>query len=148
MRVQTCTDCRAADAEDFEVVEQASVAPDMVIDDRPVGVKFLAEPHRHRVLQVRAADLDDGAEVGGLVGARAESLLEIITVLSRREQVAVTPLSLTDLLALRTVDAIVDARLSLRQAHDLAHDAEEFLLTRVDRLTAATVHVSPAGMHP
>jgi hypothetical protein len=31
------------------------------------------------------------------------------------------------------------------QAHDLAHHTEDHLLAQVRRLTAATVHASPAG---
>ena len=54
---------------------------------------------------------DDFVEVGGIVGERAESLLEIVAVAARREKVAVTPLSLTDLLAFRTADVLVDARM-------------------------------------
>jgi len=45
------------------------------------------------------------------------------------------------------VDATVDADLTLFQAHDLAHHAEDHLLARVPRLTAATVHTSPDGQH-
>ena len=45
------------------------------------------------------------------------------------------------------VDATVDPSLSVVQAHDLAHHAEAHLLDQVRRLTAATVHVSPAGRH-
>lgn len=44
-------------------------------------------------------------------------------------------------------DIAVDDRLTLGQAHDLAHHAEEHLLTGVPRLTAATIHVSPVGAH-
>ncbi len=44
-------------------------------------------------------------------------------------------------------DITVDATLTVEQAHDLAHHAEEHLLTHVRRLTAATIHVSPAGAH-
>ena len=44
-------------------------------------------------------------------------------------------------------DIEVDAGLSVKTAHDLAHHAEEHLLADVRRLTAATVHVSPAGAH-
>ena len=46
------------------------------------------------------------------------------------------------------VDAVVGAGLTLAQAHDLAHHAEEHLLRLVPRLTAATVHTSPSGYHP
>jgi len=45
------------------------------------------------------------------------------------------------------VDATVAPTLSLTQAHDLAHHAEAHLLAQVRRLTAATVHTSPAGAH-
>jgi len=47
------------------------------------------------------------------------------------------------------VDATVapDLTLTLTQAHDLAHHAETHLLHQVRRLTAATVHTSPAGAH-
>jgi cation diffusion facilitator family transporter len=44
-------------------------------------------------------------------------------------------------------DVTVAADLSLSEAHDLAHHAEEHLLHRVPRLTAATIHASPAGAH-
>jgi len=37
--------------------------------------------------------------------------------------------------------------LTLTHAHDLAHHAEAHLLDQVRRLTAATVHTSPAGTH-
>lgn len=42
----------------------------------------------------------------------------------------------------------VDPALSLASAHDIAHHAEAHLLSDVHRLTAATVHASPAGAHP
>jgi cation diffusion facilitator family transporter len=45
------------------------------------------------------------------------------------------------------VDSTADPTLSITQAHDLAHHAETHLLANVRRLTAATVHVSPAGVH-
>jgi len=45
------------------------------------------------------------------------------------------------------VDVTVAADLSLTQAHDLAHHAEQHLLDQVRRLTAATVHASPIGAH-
>jgi cation diffusion facilitator family transporter len=45
------------------------------------------------------------------------------------------------------VDAVVDSHLSLGEAHQLAHHAEHHLLTRVPRLTAVTIHTSPAGVH-
>jgi len=45
-------------------------------------------------------------------------------------------------------DIDVDPALNLTAAHDIAHHAEAHLLTDVSRLTAATVHTSPAGAHP
>jgi cation diffusion facilitator family transporter len=45
------------------------------------------------------------------------------------------------------VDATVDPGLTLTEAHDIAHHAEAHLLHHVGRLTAATVHTSPAGAH-
>ncbi len=45
-------------------------------------------------------------------------------------------------------DVTVDPSLSVGQAHDLAHHAEQHLLTDLRRLTAATIHVSPSGAHP
>ena len=45
------------------------------------------------------------------------------------------------------VDADVDDQLTLAQAHEVAHHAEAHLLADVRRLTAATVHISPAGAH-
>jgi cation diffusion facilitator family transporter len=45
------------------------------------------------------------------------------------------------------VDATVRADLTVVEAHDLAHHAEEHLLHDVRRLTAATVHTSPEGAH-
>jgi cation diffusion facilitator family transporter len=44
-------------------------------------------------------------------------------------------------------DVTVTADISLIQAHDLAHHAEEHLLDQVPRLDAATIHTSPAGAH-
>lgn len=45
------------------------------------------------------------------------------------------------------VDVVVAADLTVVQAHDLAHHAEQHLLDQVRRLTAAAVHASPAGAH-
>jgi cation diffusion facilitator family transporter len=45
------------------------------------------------------------------------------------------------------VDATVDPALTVTQAHDIAHHAETHLLDQVRRLTAATIHTSPAGTH-
>ena len=45
-------------------------------------------------------------------------------------------------------DIEVDPTLSLTEAHTIAHHAEHRLLTDVRRLTAASIHTSPAGSHP
>jgi hypothetical protein len=45
-------------------------------------------------------------------------------------------------------DATVHPDLTVTEAHDIAHDAETHLLDQVRRLTAATIHTSPAGTHP
>ena len=45
------------------------------------------------------------------------------------------------------VDVTVPSDLTVVEAHDLAHHAEAHLLHQVRRLTAATVHASPAGAH-
>ncbi len=45
------------------------------------------------------------------------------------------------------VDATVDPALTVGEAHDVAHHVEEHLLTQVRRLTAVTIHTSPAGAH-
>ena len=72
------------------------------------------DPHPpviRRGMAFHDALFDDHAEVGGIVGRRAETLLEIASATARRKSVAVTPLSLTDLLALRAADVLVDARI-------------------------------------
>jgi cation diffusion facilitator family transporter len=44
-------------------------------------------------------------------------------------------------------DVAVDPTATLAEAHDLAHHAEAHLLHHVRRLTAATIHASPADAH-
>jgi cation diffusion facilitator family transporter len=44
-------------------------------------------------------------------------------------------------------DVTVESNLSVADAHELAHHAEEHLLAYVPRLTAPTIHVSPEGAH-
>lgn len=62
---------------------------------------------------------DDPARVDGIEGKRAETLLEIAAVLSRPGRVVVTRLGLTDLIAFRTPEALIDARL---QKHRVTPD--------------------------
>ena len=45
-------------------------------------------------------------------------------------------------------DVEVDPELTLAQAHQIAHHAEAHLLAQVRRVSAATIHTSPAGVHP
>jgi hypothetical protein len=68
-------------------------------------------PVIRRGMAFHDALFDDYIEIGGIVGRRAENLLEIASVTSLKKSVAVTPLSLTDLLALRMADVLVDARM-------------------------------------
>lgn len=68
-------------------------------------------PVIRRGMAFHDALFDDVAEVAGIVGQRAESLLEIAAVTAQRDRVAVTPLSLTDLMAIRAADVLVDARM-------------------------------------
>jgi len=44
-------------------------------------------------------------------------------------------------------DVLVDPALTVGEAHALAHRAETQLITDVARLSAATIHVSPRGVH-
>ncbi|HJQ00660.1 MAG TPA: cation diffusion facilitator family transporter [Jatrophihabitans sp.] len=44
-------------------------------------------------------------------------------------------------------DITVNPTLTVVEAHDLAHHAEDHLLSYVRRLNAATIHVSPTGAH-
>jgi cation diffusion facilitator family transporter len=45
-------------------------------------------------------------------------------------------------------DVTVPADLPLVEGHNIAHHAEEHLLEQLPRLSAAVIHVSPAGSHP
>lgn len=49
---------------------------------------------------------------------------------------------------LAEIEVTVAADLSLAEAHDVAHHAEEHLLAALPRLSSALVHVSPEGAHP
>jgi hypothetical protein len=78
------------------------------------GVAMTHDPYPpviRRGMAFHDALYDDPVEIAGVVGERAESLLEIAGALSRKARVAVTPLSLTELLAYRAADALVDARM-------------------------------------
>ena len=45
-------------------------------------------------------------------------------------------------------DIEVDPALSIAAAHDIAHHAQRHLIRNVPRLTTATIHASPVGVHP
>jgi cation diffusion facilitator family transporter len=96
---------------------------------------------RSAVRQVGARLMD--AVDPGLVDAATDAVLEVEGVL------AVTELRIRWIgHTLRAEVAItVEAGSSLSEAHDIAHHAEAHLLADVRRLTAATVHASPAGSH-
>jgi hypothetical protein len=78
------------------------------------GVAMIHDPYPpviRRGMAFHDALYDDPVTLGGVVGERAEHLLEIAGVLARRARVAVTPLSLGELLAYRAADILVDARM-------------------------------------
>jgi hypothetical protein len=68
-------------------------------------------PVIRRGMAFHDALFEDRAEVDGIAGERAESFVEIADVLAKPGHVVVTPLQLTDLIALRSPDALIDARM-------------------------------------
>lgn len=58
---------------------------------------------------------NDHTEVDGIQGYRGETALEIVRLLTITGVVAVTSLHLTDLIALRTPDVMIDARMQKRR---------------------------------
>lgn len=68
-------------------------------------------PVIRRAMSFHDALFEDSAKVEGVDGKRAESLLEIASVLLQPNCVAVTPLHLTDLLAFRSPHVLIDARM-------------------------------------
>ena len=95
---------------------------------------------------LRSAIVPVGARLGdavdpGLVDQAASAVLSVHGVQDVRE-LRIRWIGHT----LRTeVDVTVADDLAVSQAHDLAHHTEDHLLAQVRRLTAATVHASPAG---
>ena len=71
-------------------------------------------PVIRRGMAFHDALFDDHANVDGVSGLRAETALEIARCLASDGCVAVTPMQLSDLLALRRIDVLVDARLHKR----------------------------------
>ena len=67
----------------------------------------------------------DRIEIDGITGVRAETATGISSIMAIRGQVAVTPLQLLELMAMRKFDVLVDARLQkFRVAPDLRGIAE------------------------
>jgi len=96
---------------------------------------------RSAIVQVGARLMD--AVDPGLVDHAAAAVLSVRGVLDVRE-LRIRWIGHT----LRAeVDVTVPDDLTVSEAHDLAHHAEDHLLTNVPRLTAATVHASPASAH-
>jgi acetyltransferase-like isoleucine patch superfamily enzyme len=58
---------------------------------------------------------DDRAVIEGVEGLRAETAMEIADIAGAENCVAVTPLELSDLLALRRISVLIDARMQKRQ---------------------------------
>ncbi len=84
-------------------------------------------PVIRRGMAFHDALFEDYAQVDGITGERAENLVEIADVLAKPGHVVVTPLQLTDLIALRSPDALIDARM---QKHRVTPD-----LRGISRLT-------------
>ncbi|WP_294540941.1 xanthine dehydrogenase [uncultured Rhodoblastus sp.] len=57
---------------------------------------------------------DDRAVIDGVLGRRAETAMEIAEIIGDENSVAVTPLQLSDLLALRRIPVLIDARMQKR----------------------------------
>ena len=76
-------------------------------------------PAIRRGMSFHDALFGDAASIEGVHGERAESAIEIASVVARRRSVAVSPLHLTDLLAIRSPDVLVDARM---QKHRITPD--------------------------
>ncbi len=82
-------------------------------------------PVIRRKMAFHDALFEDRVEVDGIIGARAETAAEISSILAIPGQVAVTPLPLVELMAIRKCDALVDARMQkYKVAPDLRGNAE------------------------
>ena len=76
LRIEAGADGGAALREGIEPRQRRFDARDAVLDLPRIGAEFRAEPQRRRVLQMRAADLDDVGEFLRLVCQRAAQRLE------------------------------------------------------------------------
>jgi hypothetical protein len=72
-------------------------------------------PVIRRGMAFHDALFNDYTEVDGIQGCRGESALEIVRALTVTGVVAVTSLQLTDLIALRAPDVLIDARMQKRR---------------------------------
>lgn len=78
------------------------------------GVALSHDPYPpviRRGMAFHDALFDDRAEVDGVLGRRAETSMEIVQALSESGVVAVSSLQLTDIIALRLPDVLIDARM-------------------------------------
>jgi xanthine dehydrogenase accessory factor len=81
-------------------------------------------PVIRRGMAFHDALFNDHTEVDGIQGYGGETSLEIVRILTVTGVVAVTSLQLTDLIALRTPDVLIDARMQKhRMTPDLRHIA-------------------------
>ena len=71
-------------------------------------------PVIRRGMAFHDALFDDHAEVDGVVGRRAETIVEVVRALTTVKTVGVTSLQLTDLITLRVPDILIDARIQKR----------------------------------
>jgi xanthine dehydrogenase accessory factor len=72
------------------------------------------DPHPpviRRMMAFHDALFGDPTELEGIVGERADTGIEVLATLAKPNRVAVTGLGLTDLLVIRRLDALIDARM-------------------------------------
>jgi hypothetical protein len=72
-------------------------------------------PVIRRGMAFHDALFDDRAIIDGIEGQRAETAMEIADIVGDDHRVAVTPLQLSDLLALRRITVLIDARMQKRR---------------------------------
>jgi xanthine dehydrogenase accessory factor len=109
-------------------------------------------PVIRRGMSFHDALFQDRAEVDGIQGYRGETALEIVRVLTVTGVVAVTSLQLTDLLALRTPDVLIDARMqknrmttNLRKIANLAIGLGPYFAAGLNCDVAIETHPDHAG---
>jgi xanthine dehydrogenase accessory factor len=85
-------------------------------------------PLMRRAMAFHDALFDDRAVVEAVLGERAETRAEIASVLAKPGHVAVTPLHLTDLIAMFSIKVLVDARM---QKHRVTPDFRGIAATTI-----------------